>query len=70
MCSDAGNINPCQENMISASGSVTSRIAEVLETGFVFNLRIYFSNILSSSHQYYLITVLLLLIIIIIIISH
>lgn len=23
VCSDAGNMNPCQENKISASGSVT-----------------------------------------------
>lgn len=51
--SASGNINPWQENMISASDSVTARLFEVLEPGLVLNLRIYFGNVLKSSHQHY-----------------
>lgn len=49
--SASGNINPWQENTISASDSVTARLFEVLEPGLVFNLRIYYGNVLNSSHH-------------------
>lgn len=51
--SASGNINPWQENIISASDSVTARLFEVMEPDLVLNLRIYFGNVLNSSHQHY-----------------